>query len=382
MTATTVSENLPSTTIYNHGTLSTTDPGAKLTPASYFPYPTDPYNHTMFTDPSKTSTTDSQKINTTPTNSNQHVQSATASSVYRLITVLNEMSKSTIGTEVTTRYSNYTTTSVSRDVSVEQQMTTTQYYKEITSSRSGDIAFSFNSLPLSTSTNMMFQTPLPITASSATPTISTISSALSSSMPFPLATPTPVILMHPKITSEPTIAAIPEYKKITSNRHPLTLVYANTSTISFNLSSTTKQHDYSTYIIGSTKTSNGPQLVTTVPVSDENSTTIHESENGATTKSPTGTEQGTVTDRDPSLFATVMSEKSSQAVKLREAVAWALLSMTLMFLIVLCMHILCRQKRNSKAQTAALYEMADNSRYESSKTSNTLEMNIYESIAD
>ena len=67
---------------------------------------------------------------------------------------------------------------------------------------------------------------------------------------------------------------------------------------------------------------------------------------------------------------------------LREAVAWALLSMTLMFLTILCIHILCRQKRNSKVQTAALYEMADNSHYESSKTSNTLEMNIYESIAD
>ena len=45
MIATTVSENLPSITICNHGTLSTTDPGAKSTPASYFPYPTDPYNH-------------------------------------------------------------------------------------------------------------------------------------------------------------------------------------------------------------------------------------------------------------------------------------------------------------------------------------------------
>ena len=126
----------------------------------------------------------------------------------------------------------------------------------------------------------------------------------------------------------------------------------------------------------------GPRLVSTVHVPDESSTTIHESEKGATTESPTGTEQGTVIDRDPSLLTTVMTEKSSQAVTLREAVAWALLSMTLMFLTVLCMPILCRQKRDSKAQTAALYEMADNSRYESSKTSNTLEMNIYESIAD
>ena len=379
-----VSENQLSTTIYNHGTLSTTDPGAKSTPTSYFSYPINPYNHTMFIDPSKTSTTDSQKISTTSTNSiqaSQHVQSATASSVYHLTTtVLNETSKSTIGTKVTTHYSIYTTTSVSRDVSVEQQMTTTQY-KAITSSRSGDIAFSFNSLPLSTSTTMMFQAPLPITASSATPTISsTISSALSSSMPFPLATPTP-ILMHPKITSEPTIVATTEYKKITSNKHLLTLVDANTITISFNSPSTAKQHDYSTYIIGSTKTtSNVPQLVSTVP--DESSTTIHESEKGTTTESPTSTEQGTVIDRDPSLFTTVAAEKSSQAVTLREAVAWALLSMTLMFLTVLCMHILCRRKRDSKVQTAALYETPDNSCYESSKTSNTLEMNIYESIAD
>ena len=254
MTATTVSENLLSTTVYNHGTLSTTHPGAKSTPGSYFPHPMDPYNHTMFTDPAKTSTTDSQKISTIPTNSvqaSQHVQSPPASSVYRLITVLNETSKSTIGTEVTTRYSIYTTPSVSRDVSIEQQMTTTKN-KAITSSRSGDIAFSFNSLPSSTSTTVMFQAPLPIIASSATPTISlTISLALS--MPYPLATPTP-ILMHPKITSEPTIVAITQYKKITSNKHHLTLVYANTTTISLNSPSTTKQHDYSTYyVFGPTK---------------------------------------------------------------------------------------------------------------------------------
>ena len=54
---------------------------------------------------------DSQKRSITPTNSiqaSQHIQSATASSVYRLTTtVLNETSKSTIGTEVTTHYSNY-----------------------------------------------------------------------------------------------------------------------------------------------------------------------------------------------------------------------------------------------------------------------------------
>ena len=111
MTATTVSDNLLSTTIFNHGTVSTIQSGAKLTPVSYFPNPTDPYNNTMFTEPSKTSTTDSQKRSTTPTNSiqaSQHVQSATASSVYRLTTtVLNETSKSTIGTEVKARYSNY-----------------------------------------------------------------------------------------------------------------------------------------------------------------------------------------------------------------------------------------------------------------------------------
>ena len=204
--------------------MSTIQPGAKSTPGSYFLYSTDLYNHTMFTDLLKISTTDSQKISTTPTNSNQHVQSATASSVYHsTTTVLNETSKSTIGTEVTTHYSNYTTTLVSSDVSVEQQMTTTQY-KAITSSRSGHIPFSFNILPLSTSTNV-FQAPLPITASLATPTMS---SALS--MPYPLATPTP-ILTYPKITSEPTITAITQYK-ITSNKHHLTLVYMQTQLLS------------------------------------------------------------------------------------------------------------------------------------------------------
>ena len=319
MTAITVSENLLSTTIYNHGTLSTTLSGPKSTPGSYFPYPTDPYNHTMFTESSKTSTIDSQKISTTPTNSNQHVHSATASSVYRLTTtvhMLNEASKSTIGTKVTTHYNNYTTTSVSSDISVEQQMTTTQY-KAITRSRSGDIAFSFKTLPLTTSTNM-FQALLPTTASSATPTISSaLSSPTTMSMPYPLATQTPIL------------------------------------------------------------TRNGPQLVTTVP--DESFTTIHESEKGATTELPTGTEQGIVIDTDPSdsLFTTAIAEKSTQAVTLREAVAWALLSLMTLFFTVLCIHVLCRQKWDNKTQTAA-YEMAD----ESSKTSNTLEMNIYESIAD
>ena len=320
MTTTSVSDNLLSTTIYNHGTLSTTSSGPKSTPGSYFPYPTDLYNHTIFTEPSKTSTTDSQKMSTTPTNSieaSQHVRSATASSVYRLITtvtVLNEASKSTIGTEVTTHYNNYTTTTASSTVSVEQQMTTTQY-KAITRSRSGDIAFSFNTLPLSTSTNM-YQAP---------------------------------------------------------RKKHLTTVCVHTTTISFNSPSTTKHHDYSTYVIGPTKTSNGPQLVTTIL--DESSTTIHESEKGTNTELPTGTEQGTVIDTDPSLFTTVTAEKSTQAVTLREAVAWALLSLMTLFFTVLCIHISCRQKRDNKAQTAA-YEMAD----ESSKTSNTLEMNIYELI--
>jgi hypothetical protein len=103
----------------------------------------------------------------------------------------------------------------------------------------------------------------------------------------------------------------------------------------------------------------------------------------STTAYPTVTEQGTTVDTDPSLATT--ARKSSQAVTLREAVAWALLSlMTLMFIGTLSMAtILCiqkhKQKRDNTAEAPA-YEMDGNPCYESSKMDNTHGTNVYEPI--
>ena len=54
---------------------------------------------------------------------------------------------------------------------------------------------------------------------------------------------------------------------------------------------------------------------------------------------PAVTEQGTIVDTDPSLSIT--ARKSSQAVILREAEAWALLSlMTLLFIGILSVNVM------------------------------------------
>ncbi len=294
VTASTItdSENLLSTTMYNYGTVSTTQPGAKSTPGSHFPHTMDLYHSTIFTEPTKTtSNMDLHNImSITPTNliqASQYEQSATTSSDY---------------------------------VSVDQQLTTAQSYKATTHARPGDVVDI--TLPLSN----MLQAPHPTTASSATTTASSIlPSPTTKSMAYPLVTQTP-IFTYPKITSEPHDRTV--HRATTEYQH-LTTVYIHTTTIT---STTTKHHHYSMHIIGSIKKTmnNGPQQVaTTVP---QSSTTILESEKGTTTGSPTGTEQGIIIDTDPSLATT--ARKSSQAVTLREAVAWALLALMTLLLIV------------------------------------------------
>ena len=116
----------------NQLTLSTTHPGAKSIPGSYFPYPKDPdlYYPTMFAESTKTT------ANTAPTNLIQASQYV-GSGVYNL-TVLNEASGLTVSTEVTTHYNYYTTTTVPSAVgttSVDQQQMTTAQYKVITRSK-------------------------------------------------------------------------------------------------------------------------------------------------------------------------------------------------------------------------------------------------------
>ena len=102
---------------------------------------------------------------------------------------------------------------------------------------------------------------------------------------------------------------------------------------------------------------------------------------------PDVTEQGTIVDtQNPSLSTT--AQKSSQAVTLREAVAWALLSlMTLIFIGILSVNVtmLCikkqRQRRDSTVTAEApAYEMDGNPCYESSKIDTTYGTNIYEPI--
>ncbi len=96
------------------------------------------------------------------------------------------------------------------------------------------------------------------------------------------------------------------------------------------------------------------------------------------------TEQEIIADIDPSLATT--ARKSSQAVTVREAVAWALFSlMTLMFIgtlsvttIILCMQKY-KQERDNTAEIPA-YEMEGNPCYESSKMDNAHGTNLYEPI--
>jgi hypothetical protein len=98
------------------------------------------------------------------------------------------------------------------------------------------------------------------------------------------------------------------------------------------------------------------------------------------------TEQGKPIDTDPSLATS--ARKSSQAVALREAVAWALFSlMTLMLIgtlsvitILLCIRKY-KQKRYNTAEVPA-YEMDGNPCYESSKMDNNHGTNLYEPIED
>ena len=312
----TVTENLLSTTNYN-GALSTTYTGAvETTLTAYFPYLTDLYHPTILIE--TTINTDSQQISISPTNSIQaskHVQSATASSVYRIST-LKEAPESTVSSEVTTHYNYYTgTVTVASAIGVDQKLTTAQY-RAITHSRPVDLVSFVNTIPLSTSMHALTVPDPTSTLSSATTILlSTLSSPTTTTtiiMPYPPVTQTPMF-SYLKITSElqdKTIQAITEYQRITNN-----------------------------------------VLITTVE-----------------------------TDPSPSITA----KKKPQIVTLRETVAWALLSlMTLLFIgllsvnvTALCIHK-CRQKRNNMAQA---YEMAGNPYYDSSKISNALETDIYESI--
>ena len=102
----------------------------------------------------------------------------------------------------------------------------------------------------------------------------------------------------------------------------------------------------------------------------------------------TDSEQEKTTDTVPSTVTTT-ARKSSQAVTLREAVAWALLSlMTLMLLFTRILSVVTiiriqkqRQRQDSTVTTEApAYEMDDNPCYENSKTDNTYGMHIYEPI--
>ena len=92
----------------------------------------------------------------------------------------------------------------------------------------------------------------------------------------------------------------------------------------------------------------------------------------------TDSEQGIIIDTDSS--PSTIAEKSSQAVTLREAVAWALLSlMTLLFIGTLSVvTIICIQKHRQKGDNtvtaeAPAYEMDGNPCYESSKMDATYE---------
>ena len=102
----------------------------------------------------------------------------------------------------------------------------------------------------------------------------------------------------------------------------------------------------------------------------------------------TDSEQETTTDTVPSTV-TVAARKSSQAVTLREAVAWVLLSlMTMMLLFTGILSLVTilrvqkqRQRRDSTVTAEApAYEMDGNPSYESSKTDNTYGMHIYKPI--
>ena len=256
-------------------------------------------------------------------------------SVYRL-PLINEAQKWTISTEVTTHYSYYTTTTVPSAIEVDQQLTTAQY-KAIIRSRSVDLVSSVSTIPYASA----FRVPYLIITLSSAITISTLSSPTTTTaviIPYPSVTQTPMF-DYPKTTSElqdRTVPAMTEYQRTTNKKHHLSTVY----------------------ILRTTE--------------------------GITTGSPTDT--GTTIDTDPSLSAT--ADKRSHTVTLRETVAWALLSLMILLFIgllsvnvtVLCMHK-CRQKRDNTAQASA-YEMAGNPCYESSKISNALQTDIYESIVN
>ena len=256
-------------------------------------------------------------------------------SVYRL-PMINEAQKWTISTEVTTHYSYYTTTTVPSAIEVDQQLTTAQY-KAIIRSRPVDLVSSVSTIPYASA----FRVPYLIITLSSAITISTLSSPTTTTaviIPYPSVTQTPMF-DYPKTTSElqdRTVPAMTEYQRTTNKKHHLSTVY----------------------ILRTTE--------------------------GITTGSPTDT--GTTIDTDPSLSAT--ADKKSHTVTLRETVAWALLSLMILLFIgllsvnvtVLCMHK-CRQKRDNTAQAPA-YEMAGNPCYESSKISNALQTDIYESIVN
>ena len=103
----------------------------------------------------------------------------------------------------------------------------------------------------------------------------------------------------------------------------------------------------------------------------------------------TDSEQETTTVNTVPSTVTITARKSSQAVTLREVVAWVLLSlMTMMLLftgILSLVTILRIQKQRQKGDNtvtteAPAYEMDGNPCYESSKTDNTYGMHIYEPI--
>ena len=140
-------------------------------------------------------------------------------------------------------------------------------------------------------------------------------------------------------------------------------------------------------------------ITVTVPISqsptthhDHDTSPTHTGAAKATSESVTvlhqaDTKQGINIDTDSS--PSTMAEKSSQAVTLREAVAWALLSlMTLLFigiLTVVIIILLCirkhKQRRNSTVTAEApAYEIDGNPCYESSKMDSTYGANIYEPI--
>ncbi len=98
---------------------------------------------------------------------------------------------------------------------------------------------------------------------------------------------------------------------------------------------------------------------------------------------PADTEEEIVVDTDPSL--STIARKSTQAVALREAVAWALLAlMTLIFIGTLSVVILLRMQKHRQNRDipaeAPGYEMDGNPCYESSKMDTTYGTNVYEPI--